>query len=230
MKKLIVFIFVLLFIGSTSATLLLLHPPKIEFNGNTNEKICQNISVFSDYKGNLTAKIRWTDKNGSKNLNDYELNSSNLRITNDFSEKVVSNNKMKEVDICLTFEKSGEYSGALLYNTENSPAGVGIWVYANIKGNNYNINISKVTGNLIISLKNVMNNSKNQKGLLVSSTTFLLFILFMLLLFVEKRMEKEEIKEDKVESENEIKSKNKNDEKPAEKKVKRKANKLNQNI
>jgi hypothetical protein len=207
MKKLIGFIFVLLFIGSTSATLLLLHPPKIEFSGNANEKICQTISVFSDYKGNLIAKIKWTDKKDSKNLNDYNLNSSKLEIINDFSEKIVSNNDQKDVEICLTFEKSGEYYGALLYNTETSPAGVGIWVYANIKGSNYNLDLSnfkKITGNTILKIKEIVKDSKNQKGLLVSSTTLLLFILFILLLFVEKRIDKnEKPKQPNTESKNE---------------------------
>jgi len=196
MKKLVIFIFVSLFIiSSTSATLLLLHPPKIEFSGNTNEKICQTVTVFSDYRGNLSARIRWTDKKDSKDLNDYNLGSSNLSIINGFAEKIVSNNDKKEVDVCLTFEKPGEYYGALLYNAETGSAGVGIWAYANIKGDSNNVDISKITGNVVINLKGFVTNiaqAQNPKILLVSSTTFLLFILLILLLFVEKRIKKEE--------------------------------------
>jgi len=218
MKKLVIFIFISLFIiGSTSATLLLLHPPKIEFSGNTNEKICQTVTVFSDYRGNLSARIRWTDKKDSKDLNDYNLGSSNLSIINGFAEKIVSNNDKKEIDICLTFEKSGEYYGALLYNAETGSAGVGIWAYANIRGDGNNVDISKITGNVVINLKGFVTSIakvQNPKILLVSSTTFLLFILLILLLFVEKRIKREEEAESKIKPEEEKVKKRSNRSKP----------------
>jgi hypothetical protein len=211
MKKILIFIFVSFFIiSSTSATLLLLHPPKIEFSGNTNERICQTVTVFSDYRGNLSARIRWTDKADSKDLNDYNLDSTNLSIINGFAEKIVSNNDQKEVDVCLTFEKSGEYYGALLYNAETGSAGVGIWAYANIKGDSHNVDISEITGNVVINLKGFITNitkAQNPKVLLVSSTTFLLFILLMLLLVVDKKIKREEEAESEINLKEEIKDK-----------------------
>jgi hypothetical protein len=193
MKRLIVAVIVLFLISSVSATLILLHPPKLDFSGNSDKQLCQKYSVFSDYRGNLIGNLRWSKKE-SKNLKDYNLNSSDLGIKTDFPDKIVSNNDKKDANICITFKDGGKYYGALLYNAENSPAGVGIWIYADVKGSKNGINftkISEITGNAVGSLKNVVNDTKNQKALLVSSTTLLLFVLFILLLFVEKRIEKD---------------------------------------
>lgn len=137
MKKSFITLFVLLiFVNFSYAIELGISPPKIEFRGETNEKICNSVTLYvKDFKGYLVGEDRWKEGENSRDVNQYNLKSDDMNIKMDYNDKIEikKTDTKKKINICITAEDEGVYYGVLLFNAENSFAGVGGWVVLNIK-------------------------------------------------------------------------------------------------
>jgi hypothetical protein len=186
MKKFLFLISILLLINIVSGAQLRINPPKIEFNGNIGDKICKEISVYTDYNGNILEHSRWSIKD-SKDINDYGFSQDDFGLNLNFPEHITAKNYERE-EVCIIANKEGEYHGVLLFNAEESPVGVGIWISANINGNsninNSSNNPSKITGDAI----NTNASSKNELIFLCSLFTFLLLCLLVSLIFYQNKV------------------------------------------
>ena len=184
-KNILFFIVILLLINSAFATQLRINPSHITLNGSVNENICGKVNITTDYNGNIIGEIKWS-KEDTKKLMDYSLDMTGSNKF-EFPENIKIN-KSKEISFCLNSKDPGEFYGALLYHTENSPAGVGIWINANIIGESgtNNDQNSKITGMAIDSGDEKQ--SFDLKIILYFLPTLFLFVLFMLLLFYRKRV------------------------------------------
>lgn len=173
----------LFLISYADAAKLGISPAVIEFNMNSNERICQKAVLFSDSNETLIGETRWnSNKDFIKNLNQYNSDADDLNIKIEFPENIQVINK-KDINICLTAKNSGKYFGALIYKNENKPAGIGVWVIANINGNEFEENretgLIKLTGRVIENDEE--NNSNEIKTALIISTFFLLSYLVVLI-------------------------------------------------
>lgn len=134
LKAFIVIFVAVLLIQFTHASTLGMSPPQVNFEGLSNQSICENFSV--KYLGNnsLVGKLLW-EKQGkfNRNLLEHNLSSKDLGINSSF-ERIISNNNASTHEICLSFPYSGEFHGVLIYKIENKPVQVGIWIGASIKG------------------------------------------------------------------------------------------------
>ena len=167
----------LILISSVYAIQLRISPAKIEFNLSVGEEVCNEINIFSDYNGDIIGNAKWS-KVYSKNIKNYLLNAEELKLKVEFSERIRIDNSEK-TQVCLTAEEPGEYYGALLYNTEKSPAGVGIWIFVKVSGETGNRLIGKVIeDNFIYS---------NYEKILLSIPTIILFITFIVLFIYYKK-------------------------------------------
>src|SRR3989344_7726770 len=111
MKRLFLFIFlILLFLDVSSAVNLGISPPKIEFNGYVNKKICKNVMIYAkNYNGYLLGEDKWKDGEGSVNLNQYDKDSDFFNINIDYSKeyKVDKKDYKKEIKVCITPQEGG---------------------------------------------------------------------------------------------------------------------------
>jgi hypothetical protein len=137
-KTALILIILFVLIGFVSAIKLGITPSEVYFNGYLNEKICKNITIFSDFNGDISGEIKWTKVKDSKILKDYNIISEDLNINSDYPKRieVFSRNKKELITVCLSGEKPGRYYGALLYGAEESHAGVGSWIYLRISKDN----------------------------------------------------------------------------------------------
>lgn len=185
MKKIsivVTVLFLINFISLISAVKIGISDSKIDFSGKINEEMCNKITVYSDYDGFLIGKTKWAkSKEFEKDLRYYILNYSDIGVKIDYPERVKVNEK-KEIEICLTGEKPGDYFGALLYSTENSYAGVGVWIYANIYGEETKQEKTSLITGKIASDSVYYGSNKTQILLLESSTVLLSFFLMLLLI------------------------------------------------
>lgn len=165
------------------ATELHVFPAKIELNGSVDEELCSKVKISSDYEGNIIVRTKWARKD-TKNINDYYLDAESIGINEYFNKKLNIENT-KEETFCLTAEKSGKYYGALLYNTENSYAGVGIWITVNIQGDEAieNKMDDKITGRVIKDSETDF----DYKQVVYAFPTAVLFFGFLFLLRYYKR-------------------------------------------
>jgi hypothetical protein len=186
MKKLILVLVFFLLINFVSAVQLVVSPAKLEFEGNTNEKMCKTIQITSDFIGEIITNSKWSDFL-SNNINDYQLIDDEVGVVFDKEQIINSNEETQEKEICFTFEDPGEYHGALLFNTKGAYAGVGIWIKANINGE------SKPKTNFegsLISNKKILSADKKNKSenfLYFIPTVFLVFIFGGLLFYYKKK-------------------------------------------
>jgi hypothetical protein len=183
-EKSLCFILILILIGFVSAVQLRINPTKLDFNSNIGEKICNNLSIFSDYKGDITGSTKWS-MFYSKDIKDYSLDAGDLGLKLEFSERIKVNNSGKS-QVCIISKKSGEYYGALLYNTENSPAGVGIWLNVKINASDYGSS-SKITGSVVDGSSSNISQKDRVLILCFIPTMLLSFMLVFLLGYYKKR-------------------------------------------
>lgn len=177
-------ILILFLIVFVSATKLGISPAKIEIKGETGNKICKNVYLFSDYDGYLIGKTKWA-KSGGKDFRNYNLDAENLYMGVEYPRRINVSDK-KEIEICLIAEKPGDYYGALVYSTENGSAGIGTWIYANILGEEIEQEkVISLTGKVINNSGKNLDNSLNIKLMSILSTINL--SLFLFLLVVSKR-------------------------------------------
>jgi len=191
MKFLILFLFIFLFISPIYGIELGISPGNINFKGNASEKICQNISIHTDYQGKLIGEIKWVkDINLIKKIENYKSNSFEKGIEAEYSSIINVRKENIISEVCLKANKSGNYYGAIIYKTEGGYAGVGSWIEVNINKNKENIpDTSLITGYFGGMIeKQGMNNSLS----LITIVIFImLLIMLSVLLVIHRKLKKE---------------------------------------
>lgn len=191
-KKLFLFlIFTLFFISRVYGLELSASPGYIDFNGKTNQEICNEVLLQSDYNGTILSELKWSNnKKTEYNINDYNIKSNELNIIEDFSKQINIKKVSLKKQICLTFNEPGEYNGALIFKTQDSLAGVGIWIKADISGKktkkqDTGQEMQKITS---LSILNPLENKSNINGLILISTisTIILITILLTLIFARR--------------------------------------------
>ena len=62
MKFLLILIAILFLVNLISATKLGISPGNLIFNGSVNEKICKNLTINTDYQGDIIGESKWIEK------------------------------------------------------------------------------------------------------------------------------------------------------------------------
>ena len=70
-------------------------PSELNFQGKEGEKICKNVKIFSSIDGiNIAIEDKWTtQKDSSKNLNEYLMDSNELKINMNYERDFLLNNE-----------------------------------------------------------------------------------------------------------------------------------------
>ena len=129
-------IILIILINLSSSYELALSPSHINYSLNANEELCKNITIFSkDYRGEISSMDKWAEEGVStKNLNEYNLESSNLGINIEYQKSFILSDK-KDFNVCITAAKKGSYQGALLFQADNMTLGVGSWLNLLVEDN-----------------------------------------------------------------------------------------------
>jgi len=147
MKKLL-FLFVLLF-PLVSAATLSMSPQQINFIGNVNERICEEVTLKTEGEAVLLGEDLWAEEGFSeRKLKQHTLGSEELKLNLEYFDNIKINNEEK-IEVCLTGKKKGNYHGILLYRVEGKPVRVGIWMNVSLGGSD-----SKITANVVGEEKN----------------------------------------------------------------------------
>lgn len=158
-------------------------PSELNFQGKTDEKICQKASVFSSIdKINISLEDRWTnDEKANKIIDKYILNKEALYIKMTYERNFILN-KEKEIDICLISKYSGNFRGILFFEAINGSLSIGIWLNADISSN---IKTNKITGFSVLNSEDY-----NLIKIPLIVTAFNLFLLLGLMFIYLKRKDK----------------------------------------
>lgn len=178
----LIILFIFIVIINCNALQLSMYPGEINFIGKPNETICQRIILNSDKETVLISKILWlNNKNYLKQLEKYNKNSIDLFIENNFLENL-DINKTQETEICLKFQKTGKYNGAIVYSANEGYAGIGSWISADITPIKQE---NKITGSFVnIAFNNPIKNSLSRPLIIM---TALLIITLLILIIIRKK-------------------------------------------
>lgn len=181
MRILFILLFFIFLISFGSCLDLSISPPQINFNSLINEESCRQITISATKDSILIGEDRWA-KEGiiERKFSLHTLSAKDLNLEVNYQKKFVSQNSNK-LNICMKAKNQGFYHGLLLYKTQNSPAGVGIWINANITKSEV-FSIQKLTSNIT--------NSKINKVTVSLSLLPLLSLLLLLILLIKLRTKK----------------------------------------
>lgn len=157
-------------------------PQYAVYEGGIGEEVCKEFEVSSDSSVSLSLESRWTDKAGSRELEDYGQNS--FGINEEIGDLGLSG-EGRSFRYCLSGEKAGKFYGVLLARADGTPAGVGSWIRFEVYGENkfgvgVNEAVSKLTGK--ITLENSSGVGGNALVLAFGISGFLFLVLLLLLL------------------------------------------------
>jgi len=169
--------FLILMIPCICSVNLGISPEKLEFSGSQNEIICNNFSITGDAPVLFEGYVRWS-KSESKNLLDYNLISSDLKINVTIPELI----NPGEYQLCISSKNSGAYYGALLYKMQDSSYGIGTWVELKIRGNSADSKISFISGRIVQKI-----NQKQAGTILMPFLTAALLFFLILILKIKKK-------------------------------------------
>lgn len=184
----------LILITSVYAIELGISPAKMELNSaKINERVCQNVNVFSSTESYVLIVDRWNEKGESKDINDYTKDAVNLGLATDYPKSGRVDGK-ETISFCASGTKPGTYYGVLLIRSSGS-AGVGMWVKLVIgDGKNDDSETVSITGKTTQN----SNSDEDSKYLLpLTFSTFLLFILLIFLLYFSRKKGKKDNSENK---------------------------------
>ena len=178
MKSFIFLLFFIFLCNFVSSIELSISPSQIDFNAKTNQESCKEITISTIKNSILIGSDRWAEKNiVQRNFFLHNLSSKDLDIKINYP----TNLKVDEITnakICIVSKNSGIYHGLLLYKTQNSSAGVGIWMNLNITESE-KFSIIKLTGNAI--------SIENNKTSLFILPIFLIIILIFLFVKLNRK-------------------------------------------
>lgn len=171
----IYFIFILSFVSGAT---LEISPPSLEFNGEVDKLVCEELIVSS--AGNtMIVNIQdfWKEGRGSsRDINEFILFSSELNIQSIYQKRLVLREKTP-FSICLK-GREGVYHGLLFFNVENYPLGIGIWITAKF-GSHYQLSSENLlTGKVVKTDKNEGETKYNPVTLLLIAMSAMLLGVF----------------------------------------------------
>ena len=94
-------------------------PGTINISSVNRETSCRNFSLIGPAGEAFSGEIKWSNLDSS-NIQDYILSSEPLGINASFPEHAVPGRHT----LCISSERSGNYSGLLMYKLENSSYGI----------------------------------------------------------------------------------------------------------
>lgn len=134
MKKIAIIIGILLVLPLVLATGF--SPTRLNYNLNVGEEDCKNVRVDSA-SPTITVSDKWAaDENVEEKVSLYETSASEHGLSLSYDDELDLDER--EVEVCLSGNKAGEYHGVLLLREEqqgNSIVQMGIWLKATIGGN-----------------------------------------------------------------------------------------------
>jgi hypothetical protein len=165
-KKYFLIILIFLLIDIASSLGITMYPAEIYFYEHSKNNICKNYTLEANKETVLIGKLLWLDSiEGYKKLEKYKNSSNEFNIKSKFKNNLLVFEK-KEYELCLNFNKKGNYEGALVYFSENGYAGIGSWIHAKIYEKTYN---------------------KNRLNLFLTLLTFSNSLFFVLLILIYKK-------------------------------------------
>src|SRR3989338_2840684 len=174
---LFLFILSLNFVASMS---LGLQPSELNLNGMTGEKICSEINVTGN--SSLIVRDRWSKEN-SRDITAYLNEDESFNIKTEYEKQIFwGNNDKKAIEFCATAKNPGIYYGALLFKAEDSNLGIGIWIILNATSGKQSA-LAKLTGFVVNRADSF---SPDKKTLWLSAETFILAVIFSILLIIRK--------------------------------------------
>lgn len=174
MKTLIFSFFFLIFISSlVSSQSLSISPTQIDFIGDINEEICNEITIKTSMEQNLIGEDRWAKKGETRRkFLIHNLSSEKLSLTLNYNRILTSTNNTK-IGICLEGKKEGIYHGLLLYRIDESSTGAGIWMNVSLINKNP---FTKITGKIIEGTKQT---SKINLAIILSIFLITIFVILV---------------------------------------------------
>lgn len=133
LKDSLVFIFLLIFAISQSSSLELgASPSNLVFQGNIDDLLCNNLSIYSSMNGlKIDLKDSWS-KHESKNIEDYTYLSEDFSLYLNYPDYVITDTK-KVVTLCLIGKKEGKFNGLIELSSDNNMISIGVWTKVNLK-------------------------------------------------------------------------------------------------
>src|SRR3989344_1734904 len=174
MKILFLFLIFFILVRMLNALEIGIAPSEINFLANSNQVICHEIILNSDRELFLIGDILWTEnEKNSRKIEKYNNSSEELEIEAKFP-RTIKINKKETIEACLKFKNTGKYYGALIYAPEEGYAGIGAWIFADVKNKPENLkNNAKI------------NKKTFSKIFLILSAALL--IIFLLILKIKER-------------------------------------------
>ncbi|MBS3071704.1 hypothetical protein J4408_01805 [Candidatus Pacearchaeota archaeon] len=172
-------------------------PSKLVFSGESNERICENVEVFSDKSAVLEGSDYWSAKK-SRELRNYSYESEEFGIVIEYNKIV---NTDAEVKVCVKGEKEGRFYGVLIFSSKEKNAGVGVWLEIDLGGRN--LEKSKTLGIFneesikINSLKRFISNENENNirflGVIFGFESLVLTGLLLVMLVIQYNKKKSEV-------------------------------------
>ncbi len=173
MKRLIIFLFVILF-PLVNAASLSMSPQQINFNGGVNEEICNEVILKTEGEAVLLGEDKWAEKGyNERKLKQHNLDGSDFKLNLEYPSALEINYN-ETINVCLTGKNKGNYHGVLLYRVEGKPVRVGIWMNVSLDGGS----VSKITGAII---------GEDSNFNLFFILPIILLVVFGVLLFILRR-------------------------------------------
>ncbi len=148
MKKLSILFFFIFLISFASSAKLSISPTQLDFNMVTNQKSCNQITIYTEKVDSLIGKDKWAEEGViERKFSLHKFSSGDLDLKTSYT-KIFESENSAVVDVCITAKNKGLYHGLLLYKTEGDNAGVGIWMTANVSKKE-RLSINKLTGKAI---------------------------------------------------------------------------------
>ena len=168
-KDILLILVLLLSINLCSALQISVSPSELNLKLNTHEETCKNITISASSDLLITGEDRWTKIQGSKDLKDYELSSSDLGIEVSYKKQFIVHNK-KQLEVCINARNQGVYNGALIFSHKS--LAVGNWIIIDVSGTSSD----SLTGSFI--------GQNTNKNMLVILETFILLLLIVVLISI----------------------------------------------
>src|SRR3989344_4641578 len=123
------FIFIIVNINIVGAGLNLA-PGKLNFNMETNNELCKEITIVSnDYKGEIRIRDVWASVDEGSNINKFYLEAGDFDISISYPNEIDLNER-ETIDVCLSGSNIKQAKGAIIFtpNTDtNIVVEVGTW-------------------------------------------------------------------------------------------------------
>lgn len=128
-------VFILLNLFFINAAQLSISPPELFINGTIGKENCHELKISFDSTGNLVGDVKWSSI-PSKEINNYKLNAEYFQLIENYPRNIYFKDRDKKIiNICFNGKEQGSYNGLLIYRTDRSYAGIGIWIHLILENN-----------------------------------------------------------------------------------------------